>query len=380
MRAMSRAVVAFAVVSGACAAPAPTLTIGVTVQPNVVAFRPAGGDWAEADEVAHSLTSVTYSFPSTDGTLAVACSGADGVFQVEELAATESEFAGELYAAFQSWPQVDCPPAENGPLVQVFGEMLQGGTIYIGPVTTDGYSQWLYRAEVPQGVHDIVAIGQSQVLVRHDQPMFDTVPENTIDLGAYGSNLDFLPIETGSLGPPETVETELLTVNGTYVVLYDPSEDATIIPLTQLETGDVETVFAATEDVDGNTRELTVLVNGAEPETYDYNLPADDVAFAGSAIAATFDVSAAPFSTVRLAYSTGSGSLAITATPGWLAGHGSQLAFDATMPEFHWPLDVAAAQRALVVQTRASGVIQASATSGTPPDQNGGGGGRDRQE
>ena len=125
--------------------------------------------------------------------------------------------------------------------------MLQGGQVFIGDQTIDSNGNpWNFRAAVTVGVHDLVAVGPSAAVIRHDQPILMPYVEPTIDQ-AQGLDLGTLAIEDEFCDGFIDLETDLLTVNGTHVVLSIDtqfSDSALYFPSELLEPGDTQVVVA----------------------------------------------------------------------------------------------------------------------------------------
>ncbi len=227
----------------------PTLAIQLATQPYTIAFRPDGGEWTSVPEIAQSLRASTYEIPEVDGTIAIACKQTDGTFQVEELSATAAELASELYATLEPWPQLDCTPPMGSALVEISGSAVNGGgQLYIGDqeFQIDGDSSFQVAATI--GVHDLVVVGQSSVLIRHDQPIEMPYVEPTIDVDAQGVSVGTLTLIDARGGGFVDVYTELITVNGTRLVgpnaIFSRDQQADYFPSELLEPGDIQVVVA----------------------------------------------------------------------------------------------------------------------------------------
>jgi len=358
-----RLVLALGLAVTACGTDSPQLTLGLAIQPSVVAFRADGGRWFELPQIAHSAAATTYELPNEDGVLAVACVAADGTFDVEELFATAAELPAILYAPFAAWPQLACRPSPpDDQLVEVSGNVMQGGSVQVGDATFFGADDWTFHGGVPAGTHDLVALGQSTVMIRHDQPMNRPYQESDIDL-ASGSAIGSIPL-VDSTGEPVQGElvTELETVNGTDVMLQSATSSAFVVPPAQLEQGDVETVTL----YPGAGFIATVLVSSGVAPPIPYVVAPPNPTFGSDAISADWGADApGAFTTMRVAYITQDGVLAASESAGWANAHDtSEVVFDETVPEFRWPIQPTASEH-LFVQSLREGplLVQASVSS-----------------
>ena len=359
-----RIAVACALVAG-CSSTS-TLPLSITAQPLAMAFLPADSDeWITIDQTAHSERAALYDVPDVDGTIAIACQRLDGPVQVEELFATADELAGELYASLVPWPQLDCTPEPTGPLVQVTGTMVQGGQIAIDAFEGQYQPNGMFVIPVTAGIHDLVAIGQADVLIRHDESYVEPVTETPIDFGA-GLTLGSMDVVSplGSLA----VTTSLSTVNGTHVTL--PPTDtaaATYVPPELLEPGDVQTIISL-EDQELNDQGQILayaeafVAPGANftmeplfvlsyPEHATLGTDAISVDFSGVQAA---NVNVTEY---RVVYSNQDALVAATATAGWVHKHGTLVTFDTTFPGFRWPVLPGASQHAVRVTHRGTDVV-----------------------
>jgi hypothetical protein len=347
-----------------CGSDPPTVSLSLPVQASAVEFRADGGDWVAGAELSRSERSAIYQLPSADGVLAVACIRPDQTFQVEELFATASDLASEIYAPFDAWPQLGCAPPASGPIVDVSGRSVNGGQIYIGAAQASGEDQFYFKLPVTTGTHDLVAIGTVNgglgVLVRHDQPIFDAFTEPDIDVGADGSSFTAVPIAINA----EEITTELDTQNGTQLILRNADPiNVQVVPPDQLADGDIETVAIADDEL-GFLQTALVFVNtGATPPIF-LEEPSPDVAFRTDAIEADWTSLPLQLTTVRVEYAGAAGVLAATATIDWIGEHHAQgLAFDASFPGFEWPLAPAATERTFTIADRELDIVQASQIS-----------------
>jgi len=358
-----RIVVACALIAGCSSAS--TLPLSVATQPLAIAFLPAdSATWTAIDQVAHSDRAAQYEIPDVDGTIAIACERADASVQVEELSATADELAGELYAPLVPWPQLACTPKPTGPLVQVTGTMVQGGQIEIGDFDGEYQPDIMFAIPVTAGIHDLVAIGQTDVLIRHDESYFEPITETPIDFGAG------LTQGTMDVRPPLSVgvTTTLTTVNGTHATLPpDQTEAARYVPPELLEPGDVQTIHVIEDVEQGAFAEAFVQPGASLPPDELFTLAYPTLATIDSdAISADFHgVDPGPSVTsYRVAYANQDASLAATATQGWVRKHGTVVTFDGMFPGFRWPVLPGASKHEITIAHRGDGVVYESTLTG----------------
>lgn len=329
------------VVLAACARP-PTVALELAVQPTAIAFRGAGeAAWRGVAERAHSERSAIYDIPDEDGTLAIACTWPDGTVQVEELLATAGDFGSAFYAQLEPWPRLACGPAAP-PTALVAGNMIQGGEVYIGSAEFEGYGQWGFAGPVTAGVHDLVAISGSTVLVRHDQAMLSSYDEPLIDITqGIGLDVEYLYGSDDVLAGEMT--TTLVTVNGTRLDVNSPYlGEAYVVPSTELEPGDTQIVTATfgaeealfvppvpTEGLDGLVPPAVASAIQLDPTklTADLSPIALDGAV-GAVRVAYYNLDTPDLGLV----------LAATATASWLARYSPRLAIDTSFPGYHWAI------------------------------------------
>jgi hypothetical protein len=235
--------------------------------------------------------------------------------------------------------------------VQITGGMEEGGQVFVGDQRFEGAGPWTFDGSVSAGVHDVVAVGQSEVLIRHDQAMLMAFDAQPIDVST-GLTLGSVVLEN-DITAFSSVETELVTVNGTRVVLASAFDSASYVPAEELELGDVEVVrlgipnapFASQALVDPNRFQGLALdpLPGPTGE-----------AFGGDAVSVDFRAAGFPSfpDEFRVEYSTQDGSLAATATRGWIAAHARTLAFDPTLPGFRWPIAPGASAHVFTISLR----------------------------
>jgi hypothetical protein len=361
--------VRFALLLLAACSQAPTLTIGVATNPLAFAFRPDGGDWQQATELSRSELQAIYEIPDASGTIAIACTQPNGAVQVEELSANESELASELYGPLP-WPQLACTKPLRAS-TEVVGSMLQAGTVYIGDEAVTGDGEWQFNASANPGVHDVVALSTSNVvLITHDVTMIEPTTLPTIDLD------DGVDVEAFSLVPPDNANfalqcpTSVLdTVHGTHVVA---SNSSFFIPSDQLETGDVDyiSVIAFTGDLNLQMQSFlfpssNLGISVIEP----LELPTGEI-FSSDSVSVDLDNVVFPQlpTDIRVVYNTQAVSLAITETSNWFFDHSptTSVTFDESFPGFAWPLVPIAAQREFMLAQRSSVLVNQSATFDPP--------------
>jgi hypothetical protein len=360
--------VRFALLLLAACSQAPTLTIGVATNPLAFAFRPDGGDWQQATLLSISETASIFEVPAQEGTIAVACTRPDGTFQVEELLAIATDFDAQLYGPLSPWPQLDCSPLPTEPREQITGSMVQAGSVFIGDrMVGSGGESWLFDTAVTAGAHDVVAFDdlKATVLIDHGVTVDAPTQLPTIDLS---NGIDTTVVELDPSVAFSLVETILTTVNGTRADLVD---SALFIPTEALVAGDTQVVHIvaltqpgiiaqayalATDETQGLALQFLDIPTGATFGTGDVS-----VDFSG------VDFTRLP-TELRVQYSTGDGTLAVTATSAWLYEHdkATTFSFDESFPGFSWPIVPSASQHELLVQQR-SDVLELQTALLDPP-------------
>jgi hypothetical protein len=356
-----RIAVACALIAGC--SDTPTLAIQLATQPSAISFRPDRGEWTTVPQIAESLRLATYELPEVDGTIAIACKRADGSFQVEELSATAAELTSELYAPVVPWPQLDCAPPTGSALVQITGSAVGGAQLYIGDQMIQLDESSSFVTETTIGVHDVVVANNEYVLIRHDQPMLMPYIEPTIDVQAQGSAISTMNL-ADSVGDGFQLTTFLVTVNGTQAQLpRSPDSIAFFVPAELLAPGDTQ-VVAIDEGTDTQFGSTDSFFSAAfvDPNLFTTSLvgtldPPAGATF-GSDVSVDFsDADLDPMLTdYRVEYSTQEGSLAATATAGWIASHGDNVVFDSSFPDFAWPIGTDA-EREFTIAQRGSAIL-----------------------
>ena len=349
-----RIAVAFALVAGCSGTP--TLPFSLATQPLATAFKPLGGDWTTIEQVSHSERAGLYEIPSVDGTIAVACRRTDGSVQVEELFATAAELASELYAPLVPWPQLDCTPPPSGPEVQITGTMVQGGQVAIGDFDEQYAPGESFAIPVTAGLHDLVAVGQAEVLIRHDESYEQPVAEVPVDFAA-GLTLGSVDVQAPLGGG--SVETTLSTVNGTKITLPPTyTAAATYVPPELLEPGDVQTIHVLEDIQSYGLAQAFVLPALVSPELITLGYPAG-AAFGTDAVLVDFSAAdvGESVSDYRVQYTSHDAALAATATAGWVSEHGKVVEFDPSFPEFRWPVLPGEPRHELAIMQRSATVV-----------------------
>jgi hypothetical protein len=359
--------VRFALVLLAACSQAPTLTIGVATNPLAFAFRPDGGDWQDATLLSTSELQAIYEIPDARGTIAIACTRPDGSIQVEELSANEDELAAELYGPLP-WPQLAC--AKSLPeSAQVIGSMLQAGSVYIGDEAVAGLGEWQFNASAYPGVHDVVALGDGNVvLIDHDVTMIDATTLPTIDLD-NGLDVDVVSLTPSPAFALLCATSVLDTAHGTHAAAPNSTF---FMPSEQLEPGDVNYISVIPFSGDLNVQmEVFVFPSAGDPDltVEPIELP---TGFTFGIDSVSVDLANVVFpqepSDIRVAYTTPNVSLAITTTSSYFFEQTSAttIAFDQSFPAFAWPLGDDTLQRELMIEQRSPQLINQSATFDPP--------------
>lgn len=351
----------------------PTLPFSLATQPLATAFKPLGGAWTTIDQVSHSERAALYEIPAVDGTIAIACRRTDGTVQVEELFATADELSSELYAPLVPWPQLDCTPMPSGPMVQIIGEVVQGAQVYIDDFQGSAMSGEPFVVRVPAGLHDLVAVGQAEVVVRHDESYELPITEELIDLDA-GLTLGTLTVVTPFDG--QNIATILTTVNGT-VVKIPPTRTPTAeyVPPELLEPGDTQFIRVIEDPQGVESCELpgtaiacafvSPTANLPDAMLFELSYPTQ-VPVGSDALSADFDELRVNGSLTdyRVAYASQGAALAATATVGWIRAHGAHVEFDSSFPGFQWPVLPDDSEHTVAIAQRADGAVYEANVSG----------------
>ena len=372
-----RIAVACALVAGCSTTPAP-FELVIAAQPDTVAFKPVGGDWSTVDQITRSDRSATYGIPPQDGTIAVACTQPSGVVQVEELFATAADYQLELYSYLVPWPQLNCTPPDAGPLVEILGAVDEGATVWVGSDSFGGAGEWTYQEHVTEGVRDVVVASQTTVLIRRDQILLAPVDEGPISLEGDGLSIGaFELVDTVVTDDYDdcfagACYTQLVTANGTTATIDAGNGVMFYFPSEILETDDRQALvlhgggpgvgYAEDGYIDPNQATSPGLGPpiGLDVPT-GQTFGSDDVSvdFEGVSLNAAI-------ADYRVQYTTQAVSLAATATEGWRQAYGGgHVAFDASFPDFRWPI-VGDAVRTFTIADRGSAGIVLEATAYGP--------------
>lgn len=97
------------------------------------------------------------------------------------------------------------PPATT---VQMTGEMVQAGNVWMNDTAMSTTANWDFALAVPPGTHDFVAVGGNQMLIRRDQVITVAGAVASVDVVANGTAMTAVPLTINNLnGDGDTLYT-----------------------------------------------------------------------------------------------------------------------------------------------------------------------------
>jgi len=183
----------------------------------LIAYRDGDGPWRVPRVVSRMGNDTFYVLQvATEYEAQVVCVGFDGltVNTVYGMRDDTSPGVGCFYGA----------PAAPVTAFAVTGEMVQPGTVYMDSQdqrhTSSTTAPWSFTLQVPQGIHDLVAVPDASspvqnVVIRRGQDVEGAIAAPTIDLAAEGVPLVRVPVTlSGAGGDHGFAETALETEHG----------------------------------------------------------------------------------------------------------------------------------------------------------------------
>lgn len=231
-----------------------------------------------------------------------------------------------------------------GGFVQVSGQMLQAGDIWMSDFASSVTGSWDFVLGVSPGLHDLIAIGEGAVMIRRAQSFTVDTTVPTVDVLQEGESLTGLPFILGGLDASETVSSQLIWfadndlafITGTATEVLSPP--ASMLDPNDFRVFDIAASTATTErsafDIfSGNPTSFTLtlmpLLSGITYRDVD-----------GALVASWGTLPS--YRTIELLVSAGSSSYRVEASRGWIDANDPRLAFDVDPPGYDpsWRIDL----------------------------------------
>lgn len=315
-----------------------TVTLGVAFDtPQYIRYRDATGPWTEPTAVAEN----TYELHITDAyDVLVVCGGTTDL-EVEELRRTFSDGPNASIVCFYSGFK------PNTTAVFLTGRMMQAGEISFGAYDTSTTGPWDFSLAVDPGIHDLIAVNPTSILLRRDQSITTSGTVPTVDLVQDGASLELRPFTVNSQ-PAEIVTSALyLTTANEFAALDGTDTNLRAPPSALLLPGDVEEVWIEAT-ADSFVRGDFVQYAGAQ-SSFSLMPQLTGVAYSfgnGWVLSAGWSA-LPPYAVVELGvfgYSANrSATQTVDVTKSWIdATHVSNVALDARPPDYdpHWLADL----------------------------------------
>lgn len=331
----------------------PNVAVAFAPGATYLRYRDGGGPWREPTPLGddeYELRVTTYY------QLVVACEESFGF----EVALTATTFA-EDDALWASCGRGASPTPST---VEVTGEMIQPGTIWMGGLALSTTGPWDFTIDVEPGVYDLIAATDDGILIRRAQAITTATAVETVDVDADGAALVGVPLTVIGATASETITSEAVLFTGGGLMFLDGNgATARVPPPSALRRSDAVFLFVTAETA---TTARSAVTSYTGTETSFTLMPAlTGVTFGANrgALAASWDTLPAH---TRLEYSASSaaGLEWVDASRGWLSATGATtLGIPTALPGYPAAWRVAPAgphRRRFVAYDVAGGVSYAS--------------------
>lgn len=232
----------------------------------------------------------------------------------------------------------------GGTAVQVSGQMLQAGDIWMSDFATSATGPWDFVLSVSPGLHDLIAIGQGNVMIRRAQSFTADTTVPNVDVVQEGASLAGIPFILVGIDASESVTSELLWfadndtafIDGTATEILSPPES--MLDPNDFRIFDIATSTATTERTAFN-------LFFATPTSFTLTLMPllTEITYrdvAGVLVASWGSLPS--YRTIDLWVAAGSSSYRVEASRGWIDANDPRLAFDVDPPGYDpsWRIDL----------------------------------------
>jgi hypothetical protein len=128
----------------------------------------------------------------------------------------------ELRTRFDDDPFLFCfNGADTAPATfAVTGQMMQAGEVHMGDIAKSTVAPWNFALDVVAGTYDLIAFGDSAVLLRRSIAVAAAATVPAIDLAQDGANYKTTVVLLGNAMPDETIVTVATTFTGNSIADY----------------------------------------------------------------------------------------------------------------------------------------------------------------
>jgi hypothetical protein len=236
---------------GPDAAATNVVEVDVPSAADFAAYRSGDGPW-HTPALGSGSNGLFYTLTVADDYLLVlVCddAGSGTAFDSEAYGFTFKGDGPVVYAGCSE--QTGFPPT---PMTQVTGTMLQPGSVQVGGLGSSATTaDWTYSADVPSGLHDVLAIGTDGLALWDKGRAFDgaTATGPTLDTSTGVALLHQQLTTTGLDGTTPQVLDQVVATD-TATVFSGTGDDILLMPPSELGTGDLQMLeldaFAGVQD------------------------------------------------------------------------------------------------------------------------------------
>jgi hypothetical protein len=309
--------------------------------PDLIEYRDGTGPW-----VVPALSNQQYQLHVTDDyQVVVACSfsGLAGNTDSEQLNATFGD--GAMQFMF-------CQSGSTGVTYAATGQMLQPGSVDMEDTAKGTTSPWSFSLNVSAGMHELVAVGATKMLVRRNLSVTAATAVADVDVAMAGTVFPTATATVAGADPSDTIEIQSAWFTGHDSAMLSDTKDLTLIqPPNSLIAANDEPELQVEVTNTANTVTRSIFVAGPEAGTT-FTLPPvlTGVTFgASSPVSATWGT-LPEYTTVNVVAFGGTQSAfleqRVNATKGWLDKTGAtSLAFQSDAPHYDpaWNVPIAGA-------------------------------------
>jgi hypothetical protein len=199
-----------------------TLTIGFD-EPFYIRYRDGEGPWTTPVRTQAN----TYELHVTDAYDVVAICGGAREFDSEMLKRTFGDGSTAFMFCYTSG-SFSAPLA--GEVWEVAGTMKQAGDVSFGSYDWSPFGPWSFSLDVTQGTHDLIAIGETHMLIRRGVNIAADTTLAPIDVEVDGQLLQSFPFSTNAESGVETVSGSIELETAAEVAFINGSATALRVP------------------------------------------------------------------------------------------------------------------------------------------------------
>ena len=313
-----------------------TVTNSFDETPVFIAYRNGNGPWQSID-----VATLPWELHVDDAfTLVAVCGDATNGFDVAYQGQT---FSGD--GAIVDLPCFGFGAASTS--VDVTGTMAQPGQVGMGLVTdSNAMANWAFTLPVVTGMHDLIAMSDTRVLIRRDQNITAATALPKVDVNTAGSALVSVPLTVGPADADETVSTRItwVTANDFALLPAVPGTTAKVVPDALIQATDFHRLRIAANSPT-TFRSASERYMTGSPTTFslpqrlsNVTVAADHATWTGTLPTGSLEFFTESFTDTTF------NDAHISATPSWL-GSQTTLAIDFNIPDFRpeWKVDFATA-------------------------------------